>query len=96
MDYKQLCYYFKYFFWQNVKFSVYNQIKNINDLIKIFFENYNSFNIFIENFSLNKELKEFIEKNVNNGKNILISLENDSMVNYLLTDNIFKDISFFY
>ena len=74
----------------------YNQIKNINDLIKIFFENYNSFNIFIENFSLNKELKEFIEKNVNNGKNILISLENDSMVNYLLTDNIFKDISFFY
>ena len=64
----------------------FNNIKNRNDLIEIFFKYYNS-NMFIENFSLeesNKYLIDIFKSRIKSGRNI-----------YITTDNIksFEDIA---
>ncbi|MEI0526145.1 hypothetical protein R4K54_09490 [Brachyspira murdochii] len=76
-------------------------IKNRYELIKMFFKNYNSFNVFIENFSfLEEEIKKeensndlidlFLET-INRKRNIFITYDDINDLNRLISDKRFEN-----
>lgn len=76
-------------------------IKNRYELIKMFFKNYNSFNVFIENFSfLEEEIKKEENRNdlidlfletINRKRNIFITYDDINNVNSLISDKRFEN-----
>ncbi|WP_300757611.1 hypothetical protein [uncultured Brachyspira sp.] len=75
-----------------------SNIKNRYELIKMFFKNYNSFNVFIENFSLeevkeenNNDLIELFLETINRKRNIFITYDNINDFNRLISDKRFEN-----
>lgn len=85
----------------NLKENNKENIKNRYELIKMFFKNYNSFNVFIENFSfLEEEIKKEENRNdlidlfletINRKRNIFITYDDINNVNSLISDKRFEN-----
>ncbi|PCG20784.1 hypothetical protein [Brachyspira sp. G79] len=78
-----------------------SNIKNRYELIKMFFKHYNSFNIFIENFSLleeeikkeenNNDLIDLFLETINRKRNIFITYDDINYLNNLISDKRFEN-----